>query len=142
MSKVEEAVELFKNGHACSQAILAAYGQPFGIDRETALKVSAGFAGGMGMGATCGAVAGAVMVIGLKYCQVSGDKQDRAVAGAKAAEFLRRFRACHSIVDCSALLGFDMGTSEGKAQARQAGVFKTRCPQFVRTAAEILEELL
>jgi len=58
MSKVEEAVNLFNSGYACSQAIVATYGQPFGIERKMALKVTAGFAGGMGIGATCGASPG------------------------------------------------------------------------------------
>jgi C_GCAxxG_C_C family probable redox protein len=62
MNRVEQAVSCFKNDLNCSLAILATYGQQFGLARETALKLAAGFGGGMGrMGHACGAVTGAFM---------------------------------------------------------------------------------
>ena len=67
MSKVTEASQLFRDGCACSQAILAVYGQPLGLPRKTAMQVAAGFAGGMRLGDTCGAVTGALMVLGLRH---------------------------------------------------------------------------
>ena len=42
----EKAVELFKNGYNCSQAVFAAYADLFGFDENMALKVSAGLGGG------------------------------------------------------------------------------------------------
>jgi hypothetical protein len=47
MTRIEEAVTCFKQGHSCSQAIVAAYGPTVGLDRETALKIASGFGGGM-----------------------------------------------------------------------------------------------
>ena len=46
--RVEKAVELFKSGYNCSQSVFAAYADLFGLERETALKVSAGLGGGCG----------------------------------------------------------------------------------------------
>ena len=34
----EKAVELFKSGYNCSQAVFAAYADLFGFDEDTALK--------------------------------------------------------------------------------------------------------
>ena len=67
MSRVTEAVELFREGAACSQAILSVYGPMFGLEETTAMRVAAGFAGGMRAGDTCGAVTGAFMVLGLQH---------------------------------------------------------------------------
>ena len=93
MSKVSDSVSLFTSGCACSQAILAIYGVSFGIDRQTALKVAAGFAGGMRMGATCGAATGAIMVLGLAHCAVDDqgktDRRKDLRAGPGASETLR-----------------------------------------------------
>ena len=62
MSRVERAVRRFAEGFNCSQAILSAYAEHFGLEEETAMKVAAGFGGGMGrLGRTCGAVTGAFM---------------------------------------------------------------------------------
>ncbi|MEA3324179.1 MAG: C-GCAxxG-C-C family protein [Euryarchaeota archaeon] len=48
MDEVEHAVSCFKDGFSCSQAVLSAYGERFGMDREMALKVSGAFGGGIG----------------------------------------------------------------------------------------------
>ena len=77
MDHADTAAAVFSQGFACSQAVVVAYASETGLDRDTALKVSAGFGGGMGrMGHTCGAVTGAYMVIGLKFGAVSGQDQD------------------------------------------------------------------
>ncbi|RZN34817.1 MAG: hypothetical protein EF813_09680 [Methanosarcinales archaeon] len=57
MDEVEHAVSCFKDGFSCSQAVLSAYSERFGLDHEMALKVSGAFGGGMRhLGETCGAV--------------------------------------------------------------------------------------
>lgn len=140
MSRVDNAVTIFKSGYACSQAIAAAYGPQFGLDRDTAVKVAGGFAGGMRMGSICGAVTGAYMILGLKHCPANLDS--RAPAYDKIKEFTERFRQRNGTVTCSVLLGVDMSTPEGVAQAKEQGLFGTRCPQMVKDAAEILEEIL
>ena len=65
--KSEEAVEQFKKGFNCSQAVLGSFSEQFGLDCDKACKAATGFGGGMRMGGTCGAVTGTFMVLGLKY---------------------------------------------------------------------------
>ena len=142
MSKVSEAVDKFNKGYACSQAILCTFGEEHGIDHEAALKVSAAFAAGMRVGGTCGAVTGAVMAIGLKYCSPQCDK----IAGRKAAydcvrRFYSEFLKRNPSLLCKDLLGVDIGTAEGMSAAESQGLFRTKCPVFVKDAAEILEKL-
>ncbi|WP_242518449.1 MULTISPECIES: hypothetical protein [Thiorhodovibrio] len=40
------------------------------------------------------------------------------------------------------MLGFDLAEDAGYRGARDAGVFKERCPSFVATAVQLLDELL
>ena len=47
MEKSDKAVELFKGGLCCSQAVFCAFAEDFGMDAETARKVSAGLGGGV-----------------------------------------------------------------------------------------------
>jgi len=47
-SKVKDAIACFNGGFNCAQAIVATYCEQFGMDKETALKVSCGLGGGMG----------------------------------------------------------------------------------------------
>jgi len=142
--KVEEAVGCFREGFNCSQAILSTYGSEFGLERETALKAAAAFGGGMGgLGEVCGAVTGALVVIGLKYGYTEAkDKETKEKTYARARDLAGRFRSQHGALCCRELLGCDLTTVEGMATARQKGLFIELCPRLVRAAAEILEDVL
>jgi C_GCAxxG_C_C family probable redox protein len=143
MSKVDDAVEYFCRGAACSQAILATYGEPFGLSRDQALKLASGFAGGMRLGETCGAVTGAFMVLGLKHAGTNCDQFDgRAGVYAALRDFVTQFEQRNHTVVCKELLGCDISTPDGLQKATREGLFRTICPNLVRDAAEILEEML
>jgi C_GCAxxG_C_C family probable redox protein len=142
MSDVSKAVEMFRGGCACSQAILAVYGARLGLPREQALQLAAGFAGGMRLGETCGAVAGAFMVLGLRHGSTDcGQPAGRTEVYARVLDFAERFKQRNGSLTCRDLLGCDISTAEGMKQAREQNLFKTTCVQIVRDAAEILEEM-
>lgn len=63
----DEAVTLFQHGFSCSQAVLSVFAEDFGLHRDVVLRISQGF--GAGIAYTddiCGALYGAIMVIGLR----------------------------------------------------------------------------
>ena len=145
MSNADLAIACFKEDYNCSQAVLSTYAPTLGLDRETALRVAAAFGGGMGRtGETCGAVSGALMVIGLRYGRsTAGDEGAKEKTYNLAVEFLKTFAARNDgCVKCRELLGCDISSPEGRQAAREQGLFDTLCPQFVRDAAEIVEQLL
>jgi C_GCAxxG_C_C family probable redox protein len=135
---------MFKEGFVCSQALLAVYGEQFGMKRETALKVSAAFGGGVcRTGETCGAVTGALMVIGLRYGNVKAkDKKAREKTYELAREFVRGFEGRNGTINCKRLLDCDISTPEGLSIAREKKLFQTVCPKYVQDAAEIVEQIL
>lgn len=144
MHTVENAVSCFKEGFSCSQAVLSAFAQQFGLDRETALKVAGAFGGGMGrMGETCGAVTGAFMVIGLKYGKTRAeDEQTKEKAYSLVKEFVEKFKSRNGSIVCRELLGCDLSTPEGARIAKEKNLTATVCPKFVQDAAEIIEQIL
>jgi C_GCAxxG_C_C family probable redox protein len=144
MNKKELAQANFQLGFNCSQSVLAAFSENFGLEKKLALRVAGGFGGGMGRrGDTCGAVSGALMVLGLKYGAIDPqDKDAKENAYQQVKAFMKRFEALHGTVRCNDLLDADIGTADGLALARSENRFKQRCPQFVGDAAEILEEFL
>ncbi len=136
MKRIGEAVNSFKNGLNCSQALLSAFSGELGLDKKTAKKIASGFGGGMGCaGETCGAVTGAVMVIGLRH-------GDSGKAAALTKELLERFKDRNGDLLCRSLLDCDISTDEGMAKARKESLFTARCPKFVEDAAGIVEELV
>jgi C_GCAxxG_C_C family probable redox protein len=144
VSRVETAVRTFEHGFSCSQSVLSAFADPADMSRESALRVAAGFGGGIARtGETCGAVTGAVMALGLRHCGVpTDDPQAKERAYPPVREFITRFKGRHGTIECRQLIGCDIGTPEGLQRAREQGVFTTLCTKFVRDAAEILESLL
>jgi len=143
LSRIENAIEKFNKGYACSQAIFTEYCGLFNIDSETALKLAAGFAAGMRNGRTCGAVTGAIMILGLNFGSLSCDKAEgRKNVYDAVVEFTRRFEQLYGSTDCKELLGCNVGTNEGMRKAKEENLFYTLCPKYVKSAAEILETML
>ena len=144
MDRANKAVTCFKEGFSCSQAILSTYSPELGIDRETALKVSGSFGGGMAqMAETCGAVTGAFMVIGLKYGKTEAkDDKAKGKTYGLVKDFCTKFKARHKSIVCRELLGCDIITPEGMKYAKDNKLVDIVCPKYVRDAAEIIEEIL
>ena len=141
MSRVDDAVQCFCRGAACSQAILATYGPSVGLPVEQGMKLASGFAGGMRLAQTCGAVTGAFMVLGLKYAGPNCDHRDgREEVYNALRKFTVAFQERNHTVVCKDLLGCDISTPEGLAVHRQ-GVHRARCTKLVRDAVEIVSIL-
>jgi C_GCAxxG_C_C family probable redox protein len=97
-----------------------------GLDRE-GLKLAAGFGGGMGIEATCGALTGAVMVLGRIFARDKGHDTPRLKE--LCAEFLEEYRSQMGSIDCKPL----------KDRYRSEDL---KCLRVVLKSAEILEQLI
>jgi C_GCAxxG_C_C family probable redox protein len=142
--KSDAAIVCFSSGFNCAQAVLSTYCDDLGLETEMAKRIACGFGAGMGyIGETCGAVTGAIMLIGLKYGKV--DVEDNAAKDETyelVQEFTKRFIAINGSVKCKELLGFDLSIPEDLNTVKEKQLFITLCPKFVRDSSEIIEELL
>jgi C_GCAxxG_C_C family probable redox protein len=140
----KDAEALFSGGFNCAQAVLAAYGVELGLDRDTALKLASPLGEGIArMGQVCGAVTGALMVIGLRFGAAnSWNKIQNARVQKRAEQFLKKFKKIHGSVNCCDLLGRDLSTAEGRKEAKREKVFETICVKHVRDASEILDKMV
>ena len=144
MSKIEEALSSLKENFNCAQSIFGTYATHHGLDRDRALKISSGFGGGMALsGGTCGAVTGALMVIGLKNGMGSNkDTEAKKKTYQVIKEFTNLFQEKIGSVVCMNILGCDISTPEGLDYFKQNEMLGKKCFQCVKNAAEILEEIL
>ncbi len=144
MSQSDCAISFFRQGFSCSQAVAAAFAADFGLDKDSALRVSQAFGGGIARRADwCGALTGAFLVIGLKHGRTKAeDAAARDKTYALVQEFIARFTARHGHIKCKDLLGCDIGTPEGQKQAEERKLHQTKCEEYVRDAAVLLEEML
>ena len=144
MSRIEEALSNFGNDFNCAQSVFGAFAPHYGLDLDKALKISSGFGGGMGRsGRTCGAVTGAYMVIGLKNGMgISKDKEAKDKTYQIINEFSNHFQKKNGSMMCKEILGCDITTLEGRAFFDQNELLEKKCFQCVKSAVEILEEIL
>jgi C_GCAxxG_C_C family probable redox protein len=142
--RTKNAVSCFKEGFSCSQAVLSAYSDLFDLDRNTALKISQPFGGGIAhQGGTCGAVSGAFLVIGLKYGRTKAeDLEAREKTYKKILDFIDLFSSNNGSTVCNELLGCDMSTPEGFQKAKETALFETLCPKLIQSSMEILDKIL
>ena len=147
MNKSEKAVNLFKQGYNCCQAVFCAFCEDFGIDMETGLKLSSSFGGGMGgMREVCGAVSGMFMVLGLKYgYSVSDDINLKKQHYNLIQHVAKAFADENGSIICKELLGISKPKISGEyvPAVRNAEFFKKRpCVELVAFAATLTEKFL
>ena len=139
--KSQYAKTRFENGHSCSQAVLSTLSPELGLDEEAALKIASAFGGGMmRRGEVCGAVTGALMSLGLKFGSTAPDDEDKVREASQ--EFMRRFEEEKGSLLCRELLGYRLNVPEELEQARESGVFQSRCPLFVEDATRLAWEII
>lgn len=131
--------ERFSNFN-CAQTVISLFAKDVGLDEKTALKIASGFGGGMARAETCGAVTGAYMVIGMKHGYSTPDRDEKAKTKRLIQQFNEMFKEKHGTLICKELTGYDISTPEGASAAHEEGVFLSKCPGFIKTACDILEE--
>jgi C_GCAxxG_C_C family probable redox protein len=144
MDRIEKVKERFMDGFNCSQAVFSAFASNFGLNEEMALRIASGFGGGLGRcGYVCGAVSGAIMVIGLKYGFLTPkDEEAKLKVYSKVKKFIEEFLKENNSIICKDLLGEDISTEEGLKKIKEKNLFKTICPKYVEDSARILSEIL
>lgn len=146
MTEKDRARELFLQGYNCSQSVFAAFSHRFGIDEETALKISAGLGGGVGrLREVCGAVSGSAMAIGSIVSATKGDDGESKKRNYELVrEFSDRFTSLHGSIVCRDLLKLGIkAEASATPDGRTADYYKNRpCLKVVEDAAEILMQLI
>jgi C_GCAxxG_C_C family probable redox protein len=144
MTKSDDAHRCFMSRFTCSAAVFSAFSKDLGLDPDTAKKIACGFGAGISKtGNICGAVSGAVMVIGLKYGKTEAvDEAATHKTRAFVRKYIHEFTEKNGSVNCTELLGYDLSNPQAYSAARESGLFLTKCPALVRDAADILENIL
>ena len=122
--RAENAAQLKSSGQCnCCQAVAKVFADTVNVSESDLQKLAAGFAAGMGcMEATCGALVGANMILGLRTEGNGTVKQSR--------ELLAKFKEKCGAVTCKDLKG--VGT----------GKVLCECDDCVRNAVRSLGEIL
>ena len=121
MDKMEHTRQLratVDKHYNCCQSVLVPFAKEMGLSEEQAYALGAHFGSGMRHGSTCGALTGALMVLG----SLGGDEQ-------AAGELLRAFRQENGCTDCAHLLAAAKERGEEK---------KPHCDRLVYECVQML----
>jgi C_GCAxxG_C_C family probable redox protein len=143
MNRSEIAVNKFKEGYCCAQSVLYSYAEQLGISEDLALRLANGFGAGMGRWQeVCGAVSGAIIVLGLIYGRGASDGKDKhEYTYLKVRELIEKFEAQYGSVICKNLLdGCDLNTPAGQNHFKSKNMIE-QCYGYVDSVVKILEEI-
>lgn len=139
--RVAEAVENFKSGFNCSQAVFAAFADLYGLKRDDALRISASFGGGIGrMRKTCGAACGMFLLAGLYNGSTDPtDKTGKAQNYELVQNLAEKFRKENGSITCAELLGLEKGAKTPPIPEERTKQYyaKRPCAKMVESAARI-----
>lgn len=133
-SAADLSLYYFRNGLSCSEAVLKAFNEKYGLGLpENCYRISSGFGAGMGeSGCACGSVTGCTMVFGLIAGRKKTYESNRLVFLA-THDLLERFRKAHRATCCRILTkGVEWFSAEQKKL----------CEGYVFSAAAITEDII
>ncbi len=143
MNRSEMAVNKFREGFNCTQSVLYSYADELGLSKDLATKIATGFGGGMGRKQeVCGAVTGALMVIGLIYGRGTEEgKEKQEITYSKVQFFIDSFISEFGTVNCKSLLdGCCLLDPEGQKTFKDNKLID-RCYEFVSASCRILDQI-
>ncbi len=143
--KGQIAERYFKEGYNCAQAVVLAFIDEIGMEREAALRLSSPFGGGMGrLREVCGAVSGMWIVLGcLKGYSEPGNNKIKMELYSTVQMLAEKVKRVNGSIVCRELLSLPSGPDDPVPEKRTEGYYKKRpCGLIVANVAEILEEYL
>jgi C_GCAxxG_C_C family probable redox protein len=143
MDRKQMIKEYLKNGFNCAQIVAVTFSEKVNKDNKTLLAAASGFGGGIGRQAmTCGALTGAVIVLGFSKGQTeAGDSAAKELTYKSVRDFFSHFKKIHGAVLCRELLDCDISTPEG-FEIHSKGCHLEKCCQYIETSIDILDNML
>jgi C_GCAxxG_C_C family probable redox protein len=141
--KAEIAVCKFSEGYNCAQAVAYAFAGDVNIDKNTLMAISTGFGAGFGRKQeVCGAVSGAVIILGAKYGRKENETIDKTeITYNKVQKFIDEFTKEKGTIRCSELLqGCNLLTEEGQRLFKEKNMLHEICFKCVELSCNILQK--
>ncbi len=139
MTLADQALELQKSGCNCAQSVSGVFCEKYGIDRDQLMRMTTNFGSGMNAADYCGALAGAIMVVGFKYGTTDPkDLDGKKLCRQKAAEIIKAFRKEKNTLHCREMMGCDITIPENFVKMKPRII--KECTALMHYMVTVLEE--
>jgi C_GCAxxG_C_C family probable redox protein len=137
------AVSLFiDTDYNCAESVLLAAAERLRKCNPSVPLVATAFGGGMGRkGSVCGALTGALMVLGLVYGR-SKPSDDKEKIYELTRELYDGFTKRFGSPFCSKLIECDLRTPEGRDKYHKLNMRELKCKNYVSFCGETLADML
>lgn len=126
------AADYHAQGFNCAQSVICAMAPKLGLDDHTAFALAEGFGAGMGgMTETCGAISGAVAIMGFVMSDGMDNPKTKGQTYKLSREIAKRFKTKNTTTVCGTLKG--IGSDNGPLRS---------CPGCIDDAIEIACDVL
>ncbi|AEB06899.1 C_GCAxxG_C_C family protein [Coriobacterium glomerans PW2] len=126
------AAAYHERGFNCAQCVVCSFAPEIALDADTAFRLAEGLGLGMGgMSETCGALSGAVMVLGQLVSRGPLDPTTKAATYRLARDAASRFQQLTGSTICGTIKG--VGSSSAPLRS---------CPECIENAIDILTDLI
>ena len=143
-SMAELAETFWQKGFYCAESVVLAAAGKYGVKTEGIPAMATGFCSGVSRtSGYCGAVTGGIMAIGMIRGRAAAS-DSVAPCYSAVQNFLHAFEKEYGSLDCTPLLGCDLGTPEGQDEYKQrfGSGENPVCCGFTVAAARLVETIL
>ncbi|MGN1044574.1 MAG: C-GCAxxG-C-C family protein [Candidatus Methanomethylophilaceae archaeon] len=135
-------IRLTDEGYDCAQIVVKAFEKELGDSYGAAMRSVSCMSMGLLQGSLCGAVIGALTVIGFRYGSDGPDPSSKGMCMIKREMFFAEYRKLTSGTTCPEILGLDVRKNEDNIRALKENLFMKRCPDLFLGIIGIVEGLI
>lgn len=136
LSKEETLLRVSRHAHdgfLCSEAVLLALSEYLDVSNELIPRIATGFGAGIGRsGEVCGAIAGGLMGLGIRFGRTNVESDEERRPYWYATLLLNRFREDFGELRCGKLLGLDLSNPEEVQEYHKKEYWDTKCRSYIR----------
>lgn len=137
-----EAIHYFNNNYNCAQSVFAAYKDQTNINETDSLKIATAFGGGMAdLQKTCGAVTGALMVLGATLYNIHNQSITEDIVNQYSNTLINLIENKYGSSDCAKLTNIDFSSQNPLDKTLKKQMHET-CYQIIEDVCIILDEMI
>ncbi len=135
--------DYFKSGFNCSESVLSAVADHYGIESELIPRIATGLGAGMGKSSgVCGALSGGILALNMLFGRDAVDQADaKTQTYKKVNPLVRTLKEKFGTTLCTDLLGFNLGEEGADERFDAEGMFDKVCKPVTEAAAQMVVDI-
>lgn len=141
-SHTQTAMNYFGQGYNCAQSVFAAYTDRTNVSESQSLKIASAFGGGIAdTQKTCGAISGALMVLGSSLYNIDNPVISKDIVKQYSQTLLNLIEEKYSTSNCAEITNINFSKDKPLDETQQKEMDKV-CLQVIEDVCIILDQMV